>query len=64
MEMSGFETIDLIGSSSIAAMLKNEQKQYWTDQGEYEKLISFLITTAKDPSVLGISSHLLYIGRR
>jgi ubiquinone/menaquinone biosynthesis C-methylase UbiE len=64
MEKVGFETIDLIGSSSFGAMLKNEQKQYWADQGEYEKLINFLITTAKDPSLLGISSHLLYIGRR
>ncbi|RXZ77618.1 class I SAM-dependent methyltransferase [Paenibacillaceae bacterium] len=64
MEKSGFQTIDLIGSSSIGAMLSNEQKQYWTDQGEYEKLVNFLINSANDPSVLGISSHLLYIGRR
>lgn len=64
MEKNGFQTIDIIGSSSIGAMLKNEQKQYWTDQGEYEKLVNFLINMANDPSVLGISSHLLYIGRR
>lgn len=64
MESNGFETIDLIGSSSIEAMMTNEQKQYWTDQGEYEKLLNFLITSANDPSILGISSHLLYIGRR
>lgn len=64
MESNGFETIDLIGSSSIGVMLNNEQKQYWTDQGEYEKVIEFLINSANDPSILGISSHLLYIGRR
>ncbi|MEK8131627.1 class I SAM-dependent methyltransferase [Paenibacillus filicis] len=64
MEKSGFQTMDVIGSSSIAAMLNNEQKQYWTDQDEYDKLINFLIASANDPSVLGISSHLLYIGRR
>ncbi len=64
MESCGFETIDLIASSSIGAMLINEQKQYWKDQGQYEELIEFLINSANDPSILGISSHLLYIGRR
>lgn len=64
MESHGFETIDLIGSSSIGGLLKNEQKQYWEQRGEYQQLIDLLINTAKDPSVLGISSHLLYIGRR
>lgn len=64
MESCGFETIDLIASSSINAMLNNEQKQYWKDQGQYEELIEFLINSANDPSILGISSHLLYIGRR
>ncbi|MFF2015071.1 class I SAM-dependent methyltransferase [Paenibacillus sp. NPDC058177] len=64
MEKNGFDTIDLIGSSSIGAMLSNEQKQYWADQGEYDRMVNFLISMAKDPTVLGISSHLLYIGRR
>lgn len=64
IESNGFETIDLIGSSSIASMLTDEQKQHWVDEGEYDKLINFYIAMANDPSVLGISSHLLYIGRR
>lgn len=64
MEENGFQTIDLIGSSSLGALLTNEQKQYWTDRGEHEELLEFLINAAKDPSILGISSHLLYIGRR
>jgi len=64
MEKIGFETIDLIGSSSVGAMMSNEQKQYWAEQGEDEKLMNFLISTANDPSALGVSSHLLYIGRR
>lgn len=64
MERQGFETIDLIGSSSVSAMLTEEQKQYWIDRGEYDRLHDFLIRMAGDPSVLGISSHLLYIGRR
>lgn len=64
MERHGFETVDLIGSSSIGGLLKKEQKQYWEERGEYQQMLELLIKTAKDPSVLGISSHLLYIGRK
>lgn len=64
MESHGFETVDLIGSSNIGALINSEQKQYWTEQGEKEKMIDLLIRIARDPSVLGVSSHLLYIGRK
>ncbi|MEW9701093.1 class I SAM-dependent methyltransferase [Paenibacillus sp. SI8] len=66
MERNGFETINLIGSSNLGAVLTSEQKQYWAEQGEeeYAKLIQLLIENAADPSILGVSSHLLYVGRR
>ncbi|NMI06889.1 class I SAM-dependent methyltransferase [Paenibacillus sp. SZ31] len=64
MEQHNFETVDLIGSSSLRAMLTDEQQQYWKERGEYEELIQYMIDAAKDPSILGISSHLLYIGRK
>ncbi|WP_426454153.1 class I SAM-dependent methyltransferase [Paenibacillus sp. S-38] len=64
MEGQGFETVDLIGSSSIGGLLTNEQRQTWEEKGESQRLINLLIELAKDPSVLGVSSHLLYIGRK
>ncbi|NUU77317.1 class I SAM-dependent methyltransferase [Paenibacillus xylanilyticus] len=64
MEEQGFETINLIGSSSLGAMLTEEQQQYWKERGEYDELIQFMIEMAQDPSILGISSHLLYIGKK
>lgn len=64
MESQGFETVDLIGSSSIGGLLSDEQKQLWEEKGESSDLINLLIDLAKDPTVLGISSHLLYIGRK
>ncbi|WP_042169353.1 class I SAM-dependent methyltransferase [Paenibacillus gorillae] len=64
MESQGFETIDIISSSSIGNLLNEEQKQYWADQGEYESFIEFLISAANDPSIRGVTSHLLYIGKR
>ncbi|WP_268747760.1 class I SAM-dependent methyltransferase [Cohnella kolymensis] len=66
MESHGFATIDLIGSTNIGVSLSEEQKQYWEQQGEeeYKKLTELLIRTAKDKSVLGMSSHLMYIGKK
>ncbi|MEK4438779.1 class I SAM-dependent methyltransferase [Paenibacillus sp. FSL K6-2862] len=64
MEQHGFETVNLIGSSSLGAMLTAEQQQYWKERGEHEELIQFMIEKAEDPTILGISSHLLYIGTK
>ncbi|MDR6552662.1 methyltransferase domain-containing protein [Paenibacillus qinlingensis] len=64
MESQGFETLELIGSSNLAALISQEQKQYWSDRGESGEFIDVLIKLARDPSILGISSHLLYIGRK
>ena len=64
MESRGFETIDLIGSSSIGGLISNEQRQTWEEKGESQMLTDLLIELAKDPYALGISSHLMYIGRR
>jgi ubiquinone/menaquinone biosynthesis C-methylase UbiE len=66
MESNGFQTIDLIGSTNVGALLNEGQLNHWKekDNKEYTKFINLLIQTAKDPSVLGMSSHLLYIGRK
>ncbi|MCM3634113.1 class I SAM-dependent methyltransferase [Paenibacillus camelliae] len=64
MEKHGFETIDVVASSSIGGLLSSDQIKVWEDKGELQMLMSLLVELANDPSVLGISSHLLYIGRR
>lgn len=65
MESQGFESIELIGSN-IGAILNNHNWDYWRNKGEaeLEKLLKLLIEKADDPHILGISSHLLYIGRK
>jgi ubiquinone/menaquinone biosynthesis C-methylase UbiE len=65
MEAHGFESLELI-SSNVGANLKNENWNYWRDRGEQEwqKVIKLLIEKANNPNILGISSHLLYIGRK
>ncbi|RUS45839.1 bifunctional 2-polyprenyl-6-hydroxyphenol methylase/3-demethylubiquinol 3-O-methyltransferase UbiG [Cohnella sp. AR92] len=64
MEEHGFECIDLIGSTNIGTAIQPEQWEYWKSKGDYHKLIELLIRVAREPSVLGMSSHLLYVGRK
>lgn len=64
MEQHSFETIQLIGSSSLKAVITDEQQQYWRERVEEQELLQYMIEAAKVPSFLGISSHLLYIGRK
>ena len=65
MEMHGFESLELIGSN-IGALLSGDNWSYWREKGgsEFEKVIRFLTENANDPNVLGISSHILYIGKK
>ncbi len=65
METHGFETLDLIGSN-VGAVLNTDSWNYWKDKGEaeVEKIINLIKEKATDPYILGISSHLLYIGKK
>jgi ubiquinone/menaquinone biosynthesis C-methylase UbiE len=66
MELHGFESVKLIGSSSIAGSLKQEQFDYWRSCGadEYAKVMDLIYKSAEIVNILGASSHLLYIGIR
>ena len=65
MRSNGFEKLELIGSN-VGAMITNQQWKYWVEKGEAEmnKIVELLIENAADPSLLGVSSHILYIGKR
>lgn len=65
MESHGFETVELIGSN-IGTILNDDCWKYWREKGEREigRIINFIKERAADPYILGISSHLMYIGRK
>ncbi|MFI8686539.1 class I SAM-dependent methyltransferase [Rossellomorea sp. NPDC077527] len=65
MESNGFEQIELI-SSNVASLFPEDHWIYWKERGpdEWAKVEELLIKEAKNPFLHGISSHLLYIGRR
>jgi len=66
MEANGFESIKLIASGSIVSSMQEEQWEYWRQQGEdaYRRMFDMVCDAAEDPSILGASPHLLYIGKR
>lgn len=64
MEAQGFETLELIGSN-VGAILNKDNWNYWRKgTQEINKIITLIKERASDPHILGISSHLLYIGRK
>ncbi|WP_040203498.1 class I SAM-dependent methyltransferase [Neobacillus jeddahensis] len=63
MESQGFETLNLLGSN-VGAILPQDSWNYWKERREAERIIQLLIEKATDPYLLGISTHLLYIGRK
>ena len=63
MESHGFQTIQLIGSN-IATTLDDANWDYWRNKGEEQQVLDFIINNSGDPYLLGMSSHLLYIGKK
>ncbi|OPA77406.1 SAM-dependent methyltransferase [Paenibacillus selenitireducens] len=66
MEENGFETLELLGSTSLGGRLTEENWEYWRNRGEEElnQVMDMIYEAATDPYLLGTSSHLLYIGRK
>ena len=63
MESHGFQTIQLIGSN-IATTMNDDHWDYWRAIGEEQQVLDWIIEQAEDPYLLGMSSHLLYIGKK
>lgn len=66
MESQGFVTEKLISSGSITGGMTAEQVDYWRLRGdeEYAEVMDIIIEASESPHILGMSSHLLYIGRK
>ncbi len=61
----GLDQITLLASEGIAVGIQEAVAQIAdTDPALYERVIDLILDTASDPSILGLCSHLLYIGRK
>lgn len=63
MESHGFQTIQLIGSN-IATTMDNDHWDYWRAKGVEGEVLNLIISKASDPYMLGMTSHLLFIGKK
>lgn len=66
MQKHGFQCAKLIGSSGTAGLFQKEHLEYWRNQGDedYAEAIKLVAELAGERSVLGLSPHVMYIGRR
>lgn len=65
MERSGYKTIDLISSQSIAGDRQKHLAQFAERQPTlYPWVMERLIDMANEPTIVGSGFHLLYIGRK
>jgi ubiquinone/menaquinone biosynthesis C-methylase UbiE len=63
MEQYGLQTLDVLADTGFAASLAGElQDLASSDPQTYQKALALIIDTANDPSLLGASVHLLYVG--
>ena len=64
-EKHGFKTLTLMAAEGIAGNLQrilSELEQ--NDPATYQTALDVILSTANDPAILGMASHLLYIGKK
>jgi S-adenosylmethionine-dependent methyltransferase len=64
-ERHGFTMLTLLASQGIAAGLEDALAELaGSNPAAYQATLDVVVRTAGDPSILGLSSHLLYVGRK
>jgi SAM-dependent methyltransferase len=64
-ERHGFEPVALLASEGIAWGLEDVLAEMSVDApGAFRVMLEVVVRTADDPSILGASDHLLYVGKR
>lgn len=64
-EQYGFEMLELLASESIAGGIQDSLAEMSTDIPDvYQVALDLILRTASDQSILGMSDHLLYVGKK
>ena len=64
-EQHGFTTLALLSAEGIAVNNQRALSELVTsDPATYQAAMDVIMSTAGDPSILGMANHLLYVGRR
>jgi hypothetical protein len=65
MERHGLTTLALLADTAFAAsQVRDLEELTAADRPAYERVMDIIIGAASDPSLLGGSIHLLYVGRK
>jgi hypothetical protein len=63
-EQNGFTTLALLAAEGIIVDLQRALSECASeDPTIYQAALDVILRTASDPSILGMASHLLYVGR-
>lgn len=62
MERCGLQTLDLISCEGVVSMIDDKLNELTGEA--WEAWVALNYTWAKDPAVLGMAEHLLYVGRK
>ena len=63
-ESKGVETVDMAACEGLSAHLQEETNKLYEDKEKWERWVEIILQTCNDPSIIGVSEHILYIGRK
>ncbi|MHA1581909.1 MAG: hypothetical protein ACTSYM_05400 [Candidatus Baldrarchaeia archaeon] len=63
-ESKGVETVDMAACEGLSAHLQEETNELYEDKEKWERWVEIILQTCNDPSIIGVSEHILYVGRK
>ncbi len=63
-ESKKVETVDIVGCEGLSAHLQEETNKLYEDKEKWERWVEIILQTCNDPSIIGVSEHILYVGRK
>lgn len=63
-ENQGVQTLDMATCEGLSSHLQEQTNALYSDPAKWNRWLQIILKTCNDPSLLGLSEHFLYVGRR
>ncbi len=63
-EERGVETLEMAGCEGLSSHLQGPTNRMSKNKAAWAKWVDLILKTCNDPTVIGMSEHLLYVGRK
>jgi ubiquinone/menaquinone biosynthesis C-methylase UbiE len=63
-ENKGVETVDMVACEGLSAHLQEETNKIYENKEKWKRWVQIILQTCNDPTIIGVSEHILYIGRK